>query len=744
MKRLSTQKDYPKLQDLLEEASLDELNRSVQDVLGEYRFPKGLSKSSDRYLVAEDVPNHQSGNLIIKEVGLGKLLELLTDPPESIRYANLDVNTLLFTFPTILPTDKLFNLLELRYRTCNRSDVQVKVLEILKTWILGFVGDFIYKDMSEDDSLEVQFRNFVTRELPRALPEVSPLLTVLPLLLDKSKVTYTKNLLACSSGVDSSNFPPSMLDLPPSISPLNADFLSIDPVESARQLSLLESEAFRKISPREFLNQTWSKASDQHLSPNLLFCIERFNKFSLFVAWSVLDLRKLELRRKGIQRWIKIADETFKLHNYTTLMSIISGLSNRALNRKSSLWEKINEKKEYSKLCDLMDMENNYSHYRGELEKVVKCNYSCVPFIGPFLADLTFVDENKTISNGLVSLEKLELISKVVEKIRKFQNTQYYFHPVEFIQKYYLHSDTMTLNQTKLDELALECTNDSQTAPTSTGSSENESTLEGLVEIKTSNPLFGLKIRQKNTSPSLGASSPTSSPSSSSSPIGVSPSFTGTSSLSSSSSSTSSSGERNELQTIINTLSSPHTPSTSRRVQSKSSSPHTHDINGRRSFQDLEENGDTIEDQEGFRTARSEINASGDDKRGFRKVLSRIPSQESGLLSSRNAKNVLYNLSTLRKTSESKQTRASLIPSLSLHSVTSNSSPSSLTSPGGTVREEEYLDNESDEDDVHGRIEFLLSTEKVETVINPVYGKKIPKRTEKRRTSSAPRSFRIS
>ncbi len=44
----------------------------------------------------------------------------------------------------------------------------------------------------------------------------------------------------------------------------------LDPLELARQISLIEFELFKAISPKECLNQSWMKKDKESLSPNAL------------------------------------------------------------------------------------------------------------------------------------------------------------------------------------------------------------------------------------------------------------------------------------------------------------------------------------------------------------------------------------------------------------------------------------------------------------------------------------------
>jgi son of sevenless-like protein len=57
-------------------------------------------------------------------------------------------------------------------------------------------------------------------------------------------------------------------------------FEELDPLEIARQLTLIEYSIFKTIQPKEFLNQGWSKSKKEINSPSILSMIRLFNKVS--------------------------------------------------------------------------------------------------------------------------------------------------------------------------------------------------------------------------------------------------------------------------------------------------------------------------------------------------------------------------------------------------------------------------------------------------------------------------------
>lgn len=63
----------------------------------------------------------------------------------------------------------------------------------------------------------------------------------------------------------------------------------------------------------------------------------------------------------------------------------------------------------------------------------------CVPYLGVYLSDLTFIEDgNPDIlkDTKLVNFEKRAMISKVITEIQAFQNIDYCLRPVPEIQNF--------------------------------------------------------------------------------------------------------------------------------------------------------------------------------------------------------------------------------------------------------------------------------------------------------------------
>jgi son of sevenless-like protein len=94
----------------------------------------------------------------------------------------------------------------------------------------------------------------------------------------------------------------------------NAHFIDFDPVEVARQLTLIESSVYRAIMPFECLGQAWSKKNRLEAAPAIVSMIKRFNLVSTWVCTEVVKCEKLDKRVKMFKLFIRIAQVQKKIY----------------------------------------------------------------------------------------------------------------------------------------------------------------------------------------------------------------------------------------------------------------------------------------------------------------------------------------------------------------------------------------------------------------------------------------------
>lgn len=170
--------------------------------------------------------------------------------------------------------------------------------------------------------------------------------------------------------------------------------LDIDSFEIAKQITILDNSLLCRIRPEELLDQNFSlKRRPLGLAPNVTAMTLFTNQLSSFVGDSILNADvPIKTRQKLLKQWVKTAERCYELHNYNSLMTIISALQSVNIMRLRKTWEGLNARylATFQKLKSLLSMEKNYTNYRAELRAN---QVPCIPYLGLFLTDLTFVGE---------------------------------------------------------------------------------------------------------------------------------------------------------------------------------------------------------------------------------------------------------------------------------------------------------------------------------------------------------------
>lgn len=205
--------------------------------------------------------------------------------------------------------------------------------------------------------------------------------------------------------------------------------LDFDPLELARQFTLKASTVFCSILPEELLGTEWMKKSGS-LAVNVRAMSTLSTDLTNLVADSILQLEEPKKRALVIKQWVKIASRCLELNNYDTLMAIVCSLNSSTITRLKRTWELSSQKTkaQFEQLREVVDVSRNYAVLRQRLQNHVP---PCLPFVGTYLTDLTFVDHGNQNSRSLPVLEggNMDVINfdkhmktaKIISELQRFQ-----------------------------------------------------------------------------------------------------------------------------------------------------------------------------------------------------------------------------------------------------------------------------------------------------------------------------------
>ncbi|CCH63057.1 hypothetical protein TBLA_0J00570 [Henningerozyma blattae CBS 6284] len=218
----------------------------------------------------------------------------------------------------------------------------------------------------------------------------------------------------------------------------------INPLEVAKQLTLIESALLMNVQANELLNENFlEKKAKFKKAPNVNAIITFTNQLSNYVLDCILNTEiSTSQRVRRFENWLKIALSTLYFRNFNSIGSIMIALQNHAISRLKFIWDNLSEKDQelYDYLARIVHPSHNYKVYRKKLRNLMdeyfpgniqisKSPLPVVPFFNLFLQDLTFINEgNPNYRNPdsfrphkLINIEKYFQITKTLSVIQFFQ-----------------------------------------------------------------------------------------------------------------------------------------------------------------------------------------------------------------------------------------------------------------------------------------------------------------------------------
>jgi len=359
------------------------------------------------------------------------------------------VSTFYLTFRLFCTPEKLAEALIDRFEYVGESPhlsgpVRLRVYNAFKGWL-----ETHWKHQADQEALHL-ISNFAEQRLSSVLPQAGHRLS--ELCHRVSTGGYLVPRLVSSMGktnTAAAHFIPPDTPVPqPSISKTQQNMLTasksggnvpsvldLDPVEIARQLTVKQMNIFCSIQPDELLSSQWMKNGGVD-APNVKAMSSLSTDLSNLVADSILQHQEIKKRAAMIKQWIKVAHQCLELHNYDGLMAIICSLNSSTIGRLRKTWDLISHKRKemLATLQRLIEPSQNNKVLRTRLHDHVP---PCLPFLGMYLTDLTFVDignpATKQMSMGnethdqrssgmtVVNFDKHTRTAKIIGELQRFQ-----------------------------------------------------------------------------------------------------------------------------------------------------------------------------------------------------------------------------------------------------------------------------------------------------------------------------------
>ncbi|XP_017491092.1 PREDICTED: ras-specific guanine nucleotide-releasing factor 1-like, partial [Rhagoletis zephyria] len=309
------------------------------------------------------------------------------------------------------PTDPLMRMQMMNMRESMISTAAtMRVLNVLRHWVSKHSQDF------ENDERLLK----VTTDFLEELVHNTNLLPAEHKAAVQLQQMIAKQTLDAKEKVD--------LDvlLAPPITPSRDNIETLSALEIAECMTFIDHNIFVRIQSEEFLGQAWMKDEKTVNAFHILLMTKHFNDVSRMVASEILRLPEIPKRVSVIEKWAAVADICRCLHNFNGVLQICAAFTNSSVFRLKRTWEKLNKttKQTIDKLQNLVSTDGRFRNMREALHR---CDPPCIPYLGMYLTDLSFIEEGTPnfTDDGLLNFSKMRMIAHVIREIRHFQQTPY-------------------------------------------------------------------------------------------------------------------------------------------------------------------------------------------------------------------------------------------------------------------------------------------------------------------------------
>ncbi|XP_017262703.1 ras-specific guanine nucleotide-releasing factor RalGPS2 isoform X3 [Kryptolebias marmoratus] len=216
------------------------------------------------------------------------------------------------------------------------------------------------------------------------------------------------------------------------------DVLKVTPEEYAGQITLMDAPVFQAIQPEELSSCGWNKKEKHSSAPNVVAFTRRFNQTSFWVVREILHAQTLKIRAEVLSLYIRTAKKLCDMNNLHAVMAVVSALQSAPIFRLTKTWALLSrkDKSTFERLDYLMSKEDNYKRLRDFISN--QSMVSCIPYLGMYLSDLTYIDSAYPSTGSILENEqRSNLMNNILRIISDLQRSCNYDIPVlPHIQKY--------------------------------------------------------------------------------------------------------------------------------------------------------------------------------------------------------------------------------------------------------------------------------------------------------------------
>ena len=220
---------------------------------------------------------------------------------------------------------------------------------------------------------------------------------------------------------------------------------------------LMKNSVFllNKVQPRELYRAIFLKKDKEKTSPNVVNCVNNFNRLTSFIIEDILSYNFPKERAKIYDKWVEIADYCKANKDYNDLIAIFSALNNYIITGLRLTLKEVKGRTNtlFRQLGEFCTVEGNYKNIREDMNNCDKTGEIFIPYLGMLMRDINFMEESSKYinENGCINMEKIENINTIFEKYFKFKSK---IEKKNKIKELMFFEDLEDITEEQLEEIA--------------------------------------------------------------------------------------------------------------------------------------------------------------------------------------------------------------------------------------------------------------------------------------------------
>eukprot|EP01120_Amphizonella_sp_Union-15-10_P015301 TRINITY_DN7848_c0_g1_i1.p1 TRINITY_DN7848_c0_g1~~TRINITY_DN7848_c0_g1_i1.p1 ORF type:complete len:928 (+),score=179.16 TRINITY_DN7848_c0_g1_i1:62-2845(+) len=397
------------------------------------RMNQPFEPEDPKYLTNED------GDTIIVAGSKKKLIEVLIAPsPAEPTY----VETLIITYYRWISSEDLFSTLISMFRSAEymkdsgmRQYCRSRVIEVLSQWIT-----FNNHDFHQDTKLFKAFFNFLS-VMSKAGPLEQNWSTVLQNRLLEIGEKYHSVINHVPQKKKRRKSEPSSLQ-----------FISLDPIEIARQMSLFDWKMAQKVTPFEFMNFE----REEGTGINVLALKQRSELVSSWVASEIIMTPNEKHRIVVLSNFLSLCLKLTEYRNYNGLLNVYLGLKKKQVSSLRRTWNGLSSKlKRYWEELEKTLTVNGFTDFFEKTRTVdgpkVLPSFIYLRYLAlQEQSEPDYLDENKT----MINFAKLRVLGHLIMAVKQSQGEPFYHFAEDPVIQEYLRDWLRPQTEENLTKLA--------------------------------------------------------------------------------------------------------------------------------------------------------------------------------------------------------------------------------------------------------------------------------------------------